>query len=58
METPGVERRRHEGRIEARGVPSPLAEASWEPLPRKCFDFFELKKASFGAFWILFLQLN
>jgi len=22
------------------------------------FRFFELKKASFGAFWMLFLQLN
>jgi len=25
---------------------------------QKIFSIFELKKASFGAFWVLFLQLN
>ena len=36
------------------GFPSPPGKGSGEravPLPRKCFRFFELKKASFGAFW-------
>jgi len=46
---------------EAPMSPSPLGVRSGEglcPLPRKFFSIFELKNASFGAFWVLFLQLN
>ena len=65
METPGVERRRHEDRgagdrVWRGSVPSPLAEGSWEglcPSPESV-SIFELKKASCGVFWMLFLQLN
>ena len=42
------------------GVLLPTGEESDEgavPAPQKIFDF-ELKQACFGAFWVLFLQLN
>jgi len=49
-------------RIEVpRGVESGEGVSPWEgavPPPQKIFSIFELKKASFGAFWVLFLQLN
>ena len=44
-----------------RGVPLPTGEGSGErvvPPPQKFFSIFELKKTSFGAFWVLFFQLN
>ena len=44
-----------------RGVPLPTGGAAWGggcAPPQKCFSIFELKKTSFGAFWVLFLQLN
>ena len=65
-----VERRRREdrgaegaegGRVRGGDVPLPGEGGIWggghAPSPEK-FLIFELEKVSFGAFWVLLLQLN
>jgi len=66
-----VERRRREdrgaegaegSRVWGGGVHLSTGRGIWgwgcDPFSKKFFNIFELKKASFGAFWVLFLQLN
>jgi len=38
--------------------PLPRAWGGAVPPPQKKISIFELKKVSFGAFWVLLLQLN